>query len=80
MHFPGRSHVLVVYNPSGSVQRGWYRIGYAESLHVGDIVLVPLAAEVSALAEHRGYLPAGIPWSSALAPWGPRACASKVRT
>lgn len=51
----------VVYNPSDSVSRGWYRIGPPESLHVGGIVLVALPADVAKLASQRGYLPDGIP-------------------
>ena len=55
------NHVQLVYNPSDSVPRGWYRIGPADSLHVGDIVLARLPAQVAALAAQRDYLPAGIP-------------------
>lgn len=51
----------VVYNPSDSLPRGWYRIGPPKSLHVGSIVLVALPTDVAALAAQRGYLPAGIP-------------------
>lgn len=51
----------VVYNPSDSVARGWYRIGPPKSLHVGSIVLIALPGDVATLASQRGYLPAGIP-------------------
>lgn len=51
----------LVYNPSDSVPRGWYRIGSPDSLHVSGIVLVRLPAGVAALAAQRGYLPAGVP-------------------
>jgi conjugative transfer signal peptidase TraF len=51
----------IVYNPSDSVPRGWYRIGPADSLHVGSIVLTQLPADAASLAAQRGYLPAGIP-------------------
>ena len=51
----------IVYNPSDSVPRGWYRIGPADSLHVGSIVLAQLPAEAATLAAQRGYLPTGIP-------------------
>ena len=61
MHSRGQNQMIVVYNPSDSVARGWYRIGPAESLRVGDIVLAWLPTEVAALAAHRGYLPTGIP-------------------
>lgn len=55
------NHVQLVYNPSDSVPRGWYRIGKIDSLHVGDIVLARLPAPAAALAARRGYLPTGIP-------------------
>lgn len=56
---PNRVHL--VYNPSDSVPRGWYRIEPADSLQVGSIVLARLPAQAAALAAQRGYLPAGIP-------------------
>jgi conjugative transfer signal peptidase TraF len=55
------NHVQLVYNPSDSVPRGWYRIGPADSLQVDSIVLAQLPAHVAALAAQRGYLPTGIP-------------------
>jgi conjugative transfer signal peptidase TraF len=51
----------IVYNASDSVPRGWYHIGPADSLHVGDIVLARLPTEAAALAAQRGYLPERIP-------------------
>ena len=60
VHFPAQ----IVYHPSDSVPRGWYRVGprgSADSLHVGSIVLARLPAGAAALAAQRGYLPAGIP-------------------
>lgn len=51
----------IVYNPTDSVPRGWYRIGPADSLQVGSIVLARLPAPAAALAAQRDYLPAGIP-------------------
>jgi conjugative transfer signal peptidase TraF len=51
----------IVYNPSDSVPRGWYRIGLPDSLHVGSIVLARLPADAAALAAQRGYLPEHIP-------------------
>lgn len=57
-------HVFVVYNPTDSVQRGWYRVGLIDSvstLRVGNIVLARLPADVSAFAGQRGYLPNGVP-------------------
>ena len=53
--------VRLVYNPSNSVPVGWYRIEPARSLHVGSIVLTLLPAEMAALADRRGYLPAHVP-------------------
>lgn len=54
----------IVYNPSDSVARGWYRIAPAvssNSLHVGSIVLARLPADTATFAAQRGYLPAGLP-------------------
>ena len=51
----------IVYNPSDSVPRGWYRIGPLYSLHVGSIVLARLPAEAAELAAQRRYLPEHIP-------------------
>lgn len=56
---PNRVHL--VYNPSASVPRGWYRIVSVDSLQVGSIVLARLPAPAAALAAQRGYLPAGVP-------------------
>ena len=64
MPMGGLDRVLLVYNPSDSVPRGWYRIGRMESaasLHVGSIVLARLPADVAAFAAQRGYLPSGVP-------------------
>lgn len=60
IHMP----VQVIYSPSDSVPRGWYRvraIADTSSLHVGSIVLAQLPDDAAALASQRGYLPAGIP-------------------
>jgi len=51
----------LIYNPSDSVPRGWYRIRPPESLRVGSIVLARLPADAAALAAQRGYLPEHIP-------------------
>lgn len=59
----------LTYNPSDSVAVGWYRVdplyhragALPRPLSVGDIVLVPLPADATALAARRGYLPKGIP-------------------
>ena len=55
------NRVQIVYNPSDSVPRGWYRIVPADSLQAGSIVLARLPAQTAALAAQRDYLPAGIP-------------------
>lgn len=54
-------HARLVYNPSDSVPRGWYRIGSPDSLQVGGTVLVQLPAGVAAFSAQRGYMPAGVP-------------------
>lgn len=51
----------LIYNASDSVPVGWYRIGPAQTLHVGGIVLARLPAAPAALAAMRGYLPLRIP-------------------
>jgi conjugative transfer signal peptidase TraF len=56
--------VGIVFNPSDSVPRGWYRVGHIDdvgSLHADAIVLARLPAGAAALASQRGYLPAGVP-------------------
>lgn len=61
---PAHELVLIAYNPTDSVPRGWYRVSRTDgmtSLHVGTIVLARLPADVAALAEKRGYLPSGVP-------------------
>lgn len=55
------NRVLVVYNPSDSVPRGWYRIEPVGSLHANSIVLARLPPEAAAVAAQRGYLPWSIP-------------------
>ena len=51
----------LVYNPSDSAPRGWYRIGPPDSRHGDSIVLARLPADAAALAAQRGYLPERIP-------------------
>lgn len=56
--------VFVVYNPTDSVPRGWYRVSSIDntaSLQVGSIVLARLPVDVAAFAGQRGYLPSGVP-------------------
>ena len=64
MPMAAHDRVFVVYNPTDSVPRGWYRISSidnAVSLPVGSIVLARLPAEVAVFAGQRGYLPNGVP-------------------
>jgi len=64
MPMSAHGRVWVVYNPTDSVPRGWYRVGRidnATSLHVGSIVLARLPADVATFAGQRGYLPSGVP-------------------
>jgi conjugative transfer signal peptidase TraF len=56
--------VFVVYNPTDSVPRGWYKVDSTDravALHVGSIVLARLPVDVAAFAGQRGYLPSGVP-------------------
>jgi conjugative transfer signal peptidase TraF len=53
--------IHVVYNASGSVPRGWYRIVPVHEFAVENIVLADLPNHVAELAGERGYLPAGVP-------------------
>lgn len=59
MAVPHRAQI--VYNPSDSVPRGWYRIVPADALQVGSIVLARLPAPAAVLAAQRDYLPRGVP-------------------
>lgn len=64
MPMAAHDRMVVVYNPTDSVPRGWYRVGSidnAVSLHVGSIVLARLPVDVAAFAGQRGYLPSGVP-------------------
>lgn len=64
----GQIPARIVYNPSDSMARGWYRVdpvsgaNASQALwHVGSIVLARLPPGVAAFAAQRGYLPAGVP-------------------
>lgn len=70
----------IVYNPSDSVPRGWYRIGPADSLHVGSIVLARLPANAAALAAQRGYLPEHIPLLKRIGAMEPQQVCTEGRT
>jgi conjugative transfer signal peptidase TraF len=66
------NRVQIVYNPSDSAPRGWYRIRPADSLQLGSIVLARLPAPAAALAAQRGYLPSGIPLLKRIAAMAPQ--------
>ena len=66
------NRVQIVYNPSDSVPRGWYRIRPADSLQLGSIVLARPPASAAALAAQRGYLPSGIPLLKRIAALSPQ--------
>lgn len=51
----------LVYNPSDSVEVGWYHVGPPDALRVGAIVLTTLPPDAAALAAQRRYLPARVP-------------------
>jgi conjugative transfer signal peptidase TraF len=51
----------VIYNPSASAPRGWYRVAPAQGLKVDDYVLVNLPWTIKRLADQRHYLPASVP-------------------
>ncbi|MBA3773591.1 MAG: S26 family signal peptidase [Ramlibacter sp.] len=64
MQMSAHDQVFVVYNPTDSVPRGWYRVGRIDSvasLHVGSIVVARLPPDVAAFASQRGYLPSNVP-------------------
>ena len=64
MPMSAHERMFVVYNPTDSVPRGWYRVSSidnAASLHVGSIVLARLPVDVASFAEQRGYIPNGVP-------------------
>lgn len=51
----------LIYNPSASAPRGWYRVSPARGLKVNDFVLVNLPAGAKRLAAERHYLPETVP-------------------
>ncbi|SIR71428.1 conjugative transfer signal peptidase TraF [Pseudacidovorax sp. RU35E] len=72
--------VRVVFNPTASVARGWYRIDAPRdprSLHPGAIVLARLPHAVASFAAQRGYLPEGVPVLKRIGAMAPeRVCVS----
>lgn len=51
----------LLYNPSESAERGWYRVYPGEGVGRGSLVAARLPEHASELADARGYLPAGLP-------------------
>jgi len=58
--FPG-ARPLLVWNVSPSSPEGIYAVTPPDGLNLSDTVIAQLPVDVAPLAEHRGYLPAGIP-------------------
>jgi conjugative transfer signal peptidase TraF len=52
-----RSPYRLVYNPSESAPRGWYRVTLPRDLHIGTFALVSLPDGIARLADERRYLP-----------------------
>jgi conjugative transfer signal peptidase TraF len=52
-----RSPYRLVYNPSESAPRGWYRVGLPRDLDIGTFALVSLPDSFLHLADERRYLP-----------------------
>ena len=53
--------VRIVYNASNSAPQGWYVISPKQNVRREDYVLARLPESAEALADARGYLPAGVP-------------------
>ncbi len=53
--------IRVVYNASASVPIGWYGVGEAEPVGVGDLVVARPPIRAETLLTERGYLAAGVP-------------------
>jgi conjugative transfer signal peptidase TraF len=51
----------LLYNPTESAPRGWYRVRTTQRVRVGDFVVVRLPESIASLADSRGYLPAKVP-------------------
>lgn len=72
----------IVYNPSDSVARGWYRITSGvgtDPLRIGSIVLARLPDGAAAFAAQRGYLPAGVPILKRIGALAPQAVCIRER-
>lgn len=71
--------VRLVYNPSSSAPRGWYRVLPATHLGVGQYVVVRLPRDTAVFAASRGYLPRSVPVLKQIAAiGGQRVCIRKV--
>src|SRR4051794_15006491 len=55
------NNLKLVYNASDSAPRGFYVVGQAAQLHVGDYVIARLAEPAAQFAAKRGYLPREVP-------------------
>lgn len=67
---------LLVYNASASVPPGFYIRRPSSTLRRGDLVLAHLPPAIAAVAQERGYLPAGVPLLKPVAALGgDRVCA-----
>ncbi|MBW7836527.1 MAG: S26 family signal peptidase [Sphingomonadales bacterium] len=53
--------LLLVYNASPSIPKGFYRVRNVQSISIGDLVVARLPKHIQALAKERGYLPEGVP-------------------
>ena len=53
--------VRLIYNPTDSAPRGWYRVTPVDRVVVDDYVIARLPEDVALLATSRGYLPATVP-------------------
>jgi conjugative transfer signal peptidase TraF len=56
-----RSPYRLVYNPSESAPRGWYRVGLPRDFDIGTFALVSLPDAIARLADARRYLPQSVP-------------------
>lgn len=62
-----RAIAILIYNPTSSAPRGWYRVQAPADLHRGDFALVRLPAGVAAFADERRYLPKTVPMVKSVA-------------
>ena len=73
-----RAIAKLIYNPTSSAPRGWYRVQTPADLHRGDFALVRLPAGVATFADERRYLPKTVPLvKSVAAVVGDQVCEQK---